>query len=148
MIGDVIDKYIHQRDLIHQPNPMFYSSFLFLTNVLIAYRNQYYVYSYLFFTLFTTSVIIHSHYTLFTNIIDKVSIIMVVSYGGYMFISKKPSLIKSVLIVSTFLGVIYLYIYGYYTNSLCFHEDQLTGRLYHSFMHLISSLGHHLIMLA
>ena len=148
MFSGLIEKYIHERDLIQQPNPMLYSSFIFLTNVLIAYRYEYYLYSYLFIGLFVTSVIFHSYYTLFTNLIDKVSLIAVVLYGGYMCIYKKLSLIKSILIVSTFVSVIYLYTYGYYTNSLCFHEDQLTGRLYHSFMHLISSLGHHIIMLA
>jgi len=144
----LLEEYLYERSLLHEPNPMFYSSFLFLTNVLIAYKCSYYTYLKIFMGLFITSIIVHSHHTLLTNLIDKLSIFAVVSYGGYMFISKKPSLIKSLLIVSTFLTVIYLYTYGYFTNSLCFYEDELTGRLYHSFMHFVSSLGHHLIMLA
>jgi len=148
MFSGLIEKYIRERDLIQQPNPMFYSSFLFLTNVLIAYRYEYYLYSYLFIALFITSIIVHSHDIIITNIIDKLSLVSVVFYGGYMFISKRPSLIKSVLIVSTFLTVIYLYSYGYYTHKYCFHEDKNTRQLYHPLMHLISSLGHHLIILA
>jgi len=144
----LLEKYLYERSLINEPNPMFFSSFLFLTNILIAYKYNYYIYSTLFFILFITSVIVHSHDIIITNFIDKVSVVYVTLYGGYMFISKKPSLIKSMFIISTFITVLYIYIYGYYRNKYCFHEDKNTRKLFHPFMHLISSLGHHLIMLA
>ena len=144
----LLEKYLYERSLIHEPNPMFFSSFFFLTNVLIAYKYKHNTYSALFFGLFITSIIVHSHDTLITNLVDKLSIAAVVSYGAYTFINKSPSLIISVPIVTTFVSVIYLYIYGYCTKSFCFHEDELTGKIYHSFMHFISSLGHHLIILA
>ena len=141
----LFDKYLDLKK--EEPNPMFFSSFLFLTNVLIAYNYNYFLYSILFFGLFISSIIVHSNDTPLTNLIDKISIVTVVSYGGYMFISKRPSLIKTIPIVLMFLGVIYIYMYGYYTNSFCFHEDKLTSRTYHLLMHLISSVGHHIIML-
>uniref|UniRef100_A0A6C0I9Q1 Uncharacterized protein n=1 Tax=viral metagenome TaxID=1070528 RepID=A0A6C0I9Q1_9ZZZZ len=147
---EIIDSYFYERDLLlkEEPNPMFYSSFLFLTNVLIAYNYNYYTYSALFAILFITSIVVHSYDIFLTNIIDKISVIAVTLYGGYIFINKNITLLKNLAIISTFLTVVYVYTYGYYTNNYCFHEDKDTRQLYHPFMHVISSLGHHLIMLA
>ena len=104
----LLEKYLYERSLIHEPNPMFFSSFFFLTNVLIAYKYKHNTYYVLFFALFITSIIVHSHDTFITNLVDKLSIAAVVSYGGYTFVTKNPSLILSVPIVTIFISVIYL----------------------------------------
>ena len=62
----------------------FYSAFLFLTNVLTCIYFREYVYALLFFILFGTSILVHSYLdNWYMNIIDKLAILMVVSYGGY-----------------------------------------------------------------
>jgi len=66
-----------------------YSSFVFLTNVIVAYIYQYYIYAVLFGALFATSIVVHvNEHNLFTNILDKCVISCIVLYGGYVFFQK------------------------------------------------------------
>jgi hypothetical protein len=66
----------------------FYSSFIFLINVLIASYYKYYIYALLFFILWITSLIVHSNCNIYTNLLDKLAISLVVLYGGYIFYTK------------------------------------------------------------
>jgi hypothetical protein len=88
------------------------------------------------------------------NINDKIAISLIVLYGGYLFFHKfwtnKTSLkywIFSFFIISTFLVTIYFYVYGYNTNNFCFYQDRSVANLYHSLLHIISSIGHIFIMM-
>jgi hypothetical protein len=132
----------------------FYSSFIFLINVIIAYWYEYYLYARLFLMLTITSILFHSIHNIHSNINDKIAILAIVMYGGYLFFHKffnnKTSLkywIFSFFIISTFIVTLYLFIYGYITNSFCFYEDRNTANLYHSLLHIISSIGHNLIIM-
>jgi hypothetical protein len=133
----------------------FYSSFIFLTNVIVAYWYEYYFYGRLFFLLIITSILFHSiHNNIYSNINDKIAILAIVMYGGYLFFHKfltNETSVKywvfSFFIVSAFLLTLYLFIYGYITNSFCFYEDRNTANLYHSLLHIISSIGHNLIIM-
>jgi len=132
----------------------FYSSFIFLTNVIIAYLYQYYLYGRLFFLLTITSILYHSIPSVYGNINDKIVISLIVLYGGNLFFEKYRNQIPSVkywilsfLIILTFLATVYLYIYGFITNQYCFYEDRHTANLYHSLLHIISSIGHILVMI-
>lgn len=133
--------------------PLFYSSFIFLTNVLIAYFYEEFSYSVLFFTLFITSLIVHSNDNMYTNLIDKAVIFCIVIYGAYIFFNKCKHInsiyhiIFAIIIVTTFLLTIYLYCYGYFCNKYCFCEDEENAKLSHSFMHLVGSFGHNCIVL-
>jgi hypothetical protein len=95
----------------------------------------------------------HSTGNIYAIIIDKVAILMVVLYGGYLFYTKclRPidykQIIYMISIVSTFLITIYLYYFGYLQNQYCFCKDKQIANMYHSFLHLISSLGHVLVIL-
>lgn len=135
-------------DTIQPYNSCFYSSFVFLINVSIAFYYEYYLYAGLFFTLLITSLFQHSQYTLLTNVLDKIIIFAVIFYGGYMFYNKINAVfntrqfILSCIIILTFLSTIILYYYGYLNNCLCFCDDQIEANLFHSFMHCIVSLGH------
>lgn len=137
-------------------NLCFYSSLVFLFNIVVAYYYEYYVYSILFFLLMMTSLYHHSHYTLCTRIIDKIAVYLVVFYGGYLFynkINKKSDKINTktyvlfLTIITTFLSTILLYYYGYVTNSLCYCDDNSVANYFHSFMHCIGSLGHACIVI-
>ena len=101
------------------------SSFLFLTNVLVALYFKHYIYAFLFLMLSLSSIIHHSSRTKLTNIIDKIALYSIIFYGGYIFFSNLKGnfksniefnikiIIKYVLIVATFLLVVFLYTYGY-----------------------------------
>jgi membrane protein DedA with SNARE-associated domain len=76
------------------------------------------------------------------------AVFSIVLYGGYLFykktiqVSDQPNLILSAIIVATFLATICLYYGGY-----CFHEDKNEADWYHSLMHILSSIGHHFIII-
>jgi len=113
------------------------------------------VYAFLFGCLFLTSLIVHTNYNIYTNILDKMAIIAVVVYGGYVFFQKcllnefanLQQYILVLLIVMSFLATIFLYVYGFYYNKYCFTDDKNVANAYHSLLHLISSFGHHMIVL-
>jgi len=53
-------------------------------SVAVCYLYEYYVYSVLFLTLFITSIIHHTNYTDTSVIVDKIAVLAVVFYGGYV----------------------------------------------------------------
>lgn len=137
-----------------------YSSLIFLTNVVHNYIKKYYFYSMAFLALVVTSLIIHSHNRtsdnyIYLNIIDKLAISIIVLYGGYIYASKLSDKTKDyqsiqtlttiILIPTTFLSVIYLYIYGFCMGIYCFDKDETVSNNFHAMLHIISSFGHHLI---
>lgn len=126
-----------------------YSSFIFLTNVVVFLFLGYTFYAFLFLCLWLTSVLHHSNPSTTTYMLDKLSIGGVVLYGGYLFLTKWDSISTkmALIIIVTFLSTIYLYYYGYTNQSYCFDKNQERGMLFHSGMHVISSIGHHLIAL-
>jgi hypothetical protein len=125
-------------------NLMVYTSGFFLINVAVCYIYEYYVYSALFFILFVTSIIYHTHYTDTSYIVDKVAIFAVLFYGAYMFYLKleKPISLYHLVAVITFLGTIMLYYLGYDTGQYCFDCDKTTADFYHGFLHFICCVGH------
>ena len=58
------------------------------------------------------------------------------------------STIIALIIILTFLATIYLYSYGYAKQIYCFDKNQEREMMFHSGLHIISSIGHHLIALA
>jgi cation transport ATPase len=144
-------------NITNQCNYCILSSFIFLTNVLAGFYFKKYLYAFLFLLLTLTSIIHHSSKTKLTNLLDKCVLYSVIFYGGYKFFTdlrstiKTPqfdlkSIIKYIFIVITFLSVVYLYSYGYLTSNYVFHSEYKMSQLYHVLMHIISSLGHHIII--
>lgn len=133
-------------------NTCFYSSFLFLINTAICWYYGDFIYASLFFALFVTSIIVHSYNNIYTILIDKLSIIGVVLYGGYIFWEKcrEPGdiekLVHGVLIVYTFIVTIFLYYFGYLYKKYCFCENREVANIWHSFLHLVSCIGHGMII--
>ena len=133
-------------------NILVYTSFIFLTNVITAFYREYYLYAFLFFILTMTSVIVHTNDNMYTNIIDKISVFCVVVYGGNMLWNKylicnEFEYFMPAFIVFAFAFCIFVYIYGYLQQKYCFHSQKCIADVYHSLLHLISSFGHHLIIL-
>jgi len=123
------------------------SSLFFITNALSTFYKQYYIYCILFCCLTVTSLNFHYNPNIYTNIIDKVFIFAIVLYGGYILYNKTTidNQIHVLLIVITFLMCIFLFFYGYIINKYCYHPDKCVGDKYHCALHIISSVGHHLI---
>ena len=133
---------------LYSPPPLVLSSLFFITNMLTAYINEYYVYSFLFFIITITSVIVHYNDNFYTNIIDKAAVLSIVLYGGYMLYNKinTNKLLNLSVIIITFLICIYLYVYGFIIKDYCFCNEKCVSQKYHFIMHVISSIGHHFII--
>ena len=132
-----------------------YSSMIFITNAIVTYYYEYYLYSLLFVALTVSSVIHHSTKTPTTYYIDKLFVFSIVGYGGYVLYNKIANnsgggsiekCLYYTIIMGTFLGTIVLYYYGSINNSLCFAEDRDECYYWHQLMHIISSIGHHFIV--
>jgi hypothetical protein len=133
---------------IERPDPTLYSSIFFLTNSVTTFYFGYMTYSILFFILFLTSILVRLYRTDATFLLDKTFVNLVTLYGGYI-LYKKLSFIDPVflfLIVSTFIATVFLFYYGYITQSLCYDKDKIVANSYHSLLHTIASVGHHLIV--
>lgn len=140
------------KDYRGQNNLLLVSSLVFTTNIVTAAYKQHYIYSGLFTLLTITSLIFHSNKTLATNIADKLLIGSVVFYGGNMFYEKiymsRFSTITGFGVVTTFMVCIIFFYYGYICNKYCFDPDRETGNIYHALLHIISSVGHHMIIMS
>lgn len=144
---DKIDAYFNMRPQDY--NITFYSCSVFITNAIHALVMNNIVYFFLFTGLFITSVVMRMYSNIYTIILDKIAIGLVILYGGNLFLDKlltnglfTKALINT-LIIATFLVTIFLYSYGYIIGGYCFGEN---GEAWHGLMHCISSIGHHLIM--
>lgn len=126
---------------------LMFSSFIFITNVISTFYKKYYIYCLLFFCLIITSLFFHYNSNIYTNLLDKIFVLAIVFYGGCMLYKKTTTynLIRVLLIVITFISCIFLFFYGYCVKDYCYHPDKCVGDRYHSILHIISSLGHHLI---
>ncbi len=128
-------------------NILILSSLLFITNVVSALYKKYYVYSFLFGCLTLTSVWFHTTNSIYASIVDKCFVYAIVFYGGYMLYNKTTdNYVNVFLIVLSFLGCLFFFVYGYYVQDYCYHPDKYVGDTFHCMIHLISSFGHHLII--
>jgi aminopeptidase-like protein len=131
---------------------LIFSSLLFITNVLSAFYKKYYIYCFLFLGLTITSIMYHYNKNSYSSVIDKVFVLAVVLYGGYMLYVKTAyhththTHIMSGVILLTFFSCLILFCYGYLVNDYCYHPDKNVGNMFHGILHIISSLGHHLII--
>ncbi len=144
---DKIEEYFNS--LPDEYSITFYSCALFITNAINALVMNNIIYSSLFTGLFITSVVMRMYRNIYTMILDKIIIGLVVLYGGKLFLYKLnthgifKNLLLNVLILLSFLLTIFLYSYGYIVDSYCFGEN---GETWHGLMHCISSFGHHIIL--
>jgi len=64
------------------------SPLIFIINIIFGFYYDYILYGLLFISLIITSILHHTYYTEFTNIIDKISILYVILYGSMLFYQK------------------------------------------------------------
>jgi len=122
----------------------YYTSFIFLVNSFACFITEYYLYSFLFFSLFCTSILCRTIICDETLIIDKIVAYAVILFGAYMFYLKFYIIEQLIifLILLSFITTCVIYKYG----SL--HKDEEIAAKYHSLLHIISSIAHHLIIMA
>lgn len=129
----------------------FYSSLFFLINALVAYKYKYYGYSLSFIFLTITSLFHHYHFNNITRQIDRVAIIIMIYLSTLIIYTKYKdkniNLMHILLFGILFSIVLFLYIYGKINNQYCFDTDHTTACLWHSFLHLMASSSHILIVL-
>ena len=134
---------------INFKNTMLLSCLLFITNVIMAFVYSEYLYSLFFVYVTTTSWLYHSNNNVNTNILDKIGVFSIVTYGAYTLYIKSCAdnifIVSS--IVSLFVFVNYMYIYGYYTNQYCFDSQVYVGNHYHSLLHIFTCIAHNMIIM-
>jgi hypothetical protein len=131
-------------------NPCFWSSFLFLTNVIVSYYYDAPIYFALFFALFISSIFLHFTQNECVRIIDKGIIYSIVLYGFYVFLYKcfyteNANWFYIYTIFMTFIATIVLY-YSKIADILV-NVNGITGHFYHTIVHLVGSIGHNLIVI-
>jgi hypothetical protein len=139
-----------KRKRITDPNYfLICTSLLFVTNVLHALVRGYFVYAFLFMNLLVTSVLVHYEDTIGTNLVDKCSVFYVFLYGLYTLCRRTSfdNWAYTLIIVSTFLFVVWVYIYGFFNRTFVFDDKKRVSVQYHGLMHAIGSFGHNMIML-
>ena len=126
---------------------LFYSSFLFITNILSALIHEYYTYAFLFSILTITSVLYHSTKSFFIKILDKCAVLAVVIYGTCIVYNKLnyDNIIKIIIVVFFFLLCNMLYFYGYYYKKYCYDPNKYISDQFHCRLHILISFGHHFI---
>ncbi len=133
-------------------NPVLVASCLvYLSNVFTCWIMGEITYAKWFGALVATSLVYHTNSNIYANIIDKVSIAGVVGYGGYTYLQHMWGEDKDALGVylplATFITVCIFYIVGYWCKGFCFDIEHRISTRYHALLHVISSIGHHAILL-
>ena len=152
-------------------SPCFYTSILFLIVAFKAIYNNYIPYGLLWFQLSFTSILYHGKmypesYKDDLLSYDRASAYLVVLYGAYLLLHKitcfsdnnnnnnkkykKFSIcdfLTIIVIIISFMTTIYLYHYGYQISKYCFDDNKETAHFYHMILHLLSIIGHLLIIL-
>lgn len=80
---------------------------------------------------------------------DKCSVFYVFLYGLYTLCSRASaeSWAYTLVIVSTFLFVVWVYIYGFFNRRFVFDDKKRVSVQYHGLMHVIGCFGHNVILL-
>ena len=123
-----------------------YTSLLFVVNVYYLLSLNDNIYSRSFTLLLITSVINHSVKSRYISYVDKIATYNIIYQGGIrLFNNYHKSKILSIIVILSFISVVYLYFVGYIYSKYCF--DKKYGRFYHGLLHFQSCFGHLLIML-
>lgn len=149
-------------------NPVLVASCLvYLTNVGTCWMMGEYTYAKWFMALVATSILVHTNTNTYTILIDKVPITGIVLYGGYTYYRciytdrnnrniiemEKGGRVGGTNVIgvyvplASFIVVCILYIVGYWMRQFCFDSEHKISTRYHALVHLISSIGHHAILL-
>lgn len=117
-----------------------YSSLFFLIPCGYAHIYEHSLVSYILFSLVSTSVLYHSYDHTILFWMDQIAVYLTVmssffyGYQGGIWIFLIPSVGN--------LWNTYVFWYGYKTKTMCFHPNYFTSELWHSTIHIISSVSY------
>jgi hypothetical protein len=127
---------------------LYLTSLLFITNAAYAFSKGLTIYGIAFISLTTTSVLFHTSDTkepiLFWY--DQAMVWLVVG-TGFLYFLHVP-LANQLAALCTFVIITILFAGGYCTETLCFSPSQETQILCHGLVHIMSSIGHHVVISA
>jgi len=128
------------------------TSLLFLTNTFRLYFKSNLIYFYSFLLLTISSIVHHSlPHIVWLGYLDRLLAGNVVYQGGsefFHYLSLKSNNLystNSAITIGSFLSVVYLYVYGYFTKTFCFDKSTV-AHIYHSLLHVYTTIGHHSII--
>jgi hypothetical protein len=125
------------------------SGTVFLTNAISARSANLVAGCALSCLLTVTSWTYHATKNRYIGIVDKCVVFSMILHGcyrGYKTWGRFRENLYLFLVGSLSLGVaIFMFVYGYYTKSLCYHPEY--SKIYHALMHGFSSLSHHCALL-
>jgi hypothetical protein len=134
-------------------NSCFITSYIFLINSILFYSNSLYVYSFLFTGLTMTSLLFHSnrnHYNGGHRLyewLDFTMIVSVVMYSVYYLYNKQTyDNVLMLCIILFFISVLYIYYYGRIIGRYCGDPSSYVCELYQSIVHIITCIGHIIIL--
>jgi len=131
----------------------FFSSFLFLTSALLAYKYKYYEYAFSFLFLVITSLIHHYYFNTFTRNLDRIAILIVSYYSILIFYNKnkdKDNKIEpahNLFFVLSFIFITFIFIYGFFAKKYSFDKNHRTACLWHSLLHSIACVALNILIL-
>ena len=121
---------------------LFYSSFLFIFNIILCLLYKKYAYGYYFILLFYTSIIYHYYSNVYTYYIDQLSVLLIILYGTKCFVDNLTKCfvdnLYNSLIMLCFILTVFIYIYNSFNNC----------DIYHVYIHIITTIGHSLIIMS
>lgn len=132
-------------------NPCFYSSLFFITNIIIAYYYDEYVYLLLFAALLITSLVTHFTQNKWSIYLDKSVIFMIIVYGFYVFMNKcvyietNKQFLFATIIFATFWSCVILYLSNLSNTPISFCG--VFGNFLHVIIHILGSVGHNMIVM-
>lgn len=132
-------------------NVCVFSSLIFITNIIISWYYNNYIYVFLFSCLLVTSILCHYTQENIMYYIDKFFIFFIIIYGGYLVFNKSLCDCNAnkyfciFIIVITFLACVYLYESG--ISNIPYEIFGVYGKYNHVLLHLLSSFGHNLIVM-
>lgn len=114
------------------------TSTLFISNTIHLYAKKDNVYMYSFALLYGSSVLYHGTYNKIAYILDKIMVYNIIYQGGYRALVTND---YNSLTLGT-VSCLMMTLYSYY-----FKLNKINSIRNHSYIHLFSSIGHHMIIL-
>jgi len=130
--------------------PTVYTSLVFVSNAVAAFLQNEYIYGTALSGLVISSWVFHtdrSNRILFW--FDQFCVMSVLLIGAAL-LYKKWDRLSIWFRIGPFFALftsMYMYFVGYWTNTMCYAEDEKEGEYTHCLLHYICSLGHHCILL-
>lgn len=148
MISNIISNIINPCEIKKRPKNLFLmtTSLVFIFNIIECLLLREYMYAVLFILLNMSSLLFHYSGCKLTMMIDKLVILSVTCYGFYVMATTEKSFFSKITVMLSLQCMLSIYFLGYIFNQWCFSKCPITSSLFHSLIHFITSIGHHIFL--